>query len=115
MARAAYFTSDGFTGHQKGLIGHTISTGILPSQPASNKTFRPYSGGSGSNVQAVSVPSSVGTPSLRSLAPPSLWRLMTSVSLQWRPHFSAPDGSLCPASEPYPTASLFCAVAVPSE
>src|SRR3954462_1620355 len=115
MARAAYFTRDGFTGHQKGLIGHTINTGIFPFQPASSKAFRPYSGGSGSNVHAVSVPSSVGTPNFRSIVRDSSLRVMIRASLQYRPHIFAIDGSMYPASDPYPTASLFCAVAVPSE
>ena len=53
-----------FTGHQNGLIGQTASTGVLPSHPASRSALRPYSGPSGSNVHAVSVPSSVGTPKL---------------------------------------------------
>ena len=39
-----HFASDGFTGHQKGLIGQTASTGVAPSQPASRRALRPYSG-----------------------------------------------------------------------
>src|SRR5271165_583925 len=100
MERAAYFARDGFTGHQKGLMGQMIKTGVLPSHPASVKPLRPYSAGSGSKVQAVSVPSSVGTPSSRSTVRDSSLRVMMREFLQYRAHILATSGSMCPASDP---------------
>ena len=36
------FATDAFTGHSKGLIGQTTSTGVLPSHPTCLKTLCPY-------------------------------------------------------------------------
>src|SRR5947199_829185 len=106
---------EAFTGHSKGLMGHTTSTGVRPSQPTSRNTLWPYSGGSGSKVHAVSVPSSVGTPSSRRIVRDSSLRVMISEFLQYRAQSFLTDGSILPASEPYPTESLFCAAAMPRE
>ena len=46
----------GFTGHQKGLMGQSASTGVTPSQPASRSSWAPTSGAAGVKLQAVSVP-----------------------------------------------------------
>src|SRR4029077_10294406 len=113
--RTAYFATDAFTGHSNGLIGHTTSTGVRPSHPTFFNTLRPYSGGRGSNVHAVSVPNSVGTPSSRNTPRDSSFRVITNEFLQYRPHIFATSGSMCPASAPYPTDSLFCAAAIPSD
>src|SRR5436190_18362155 len=109
------FATDAFTGHSKGLIGHTTSTGVFPSHPTSRSAFCPYSEPSGSNVHAVSVPNSVGTPNSRRIRRDSSFRVITSEFLQYRPHIFATSGSICPASAPYPTDNLFSADAIPSD
>src|ERR1700688_5242721 len=114
-ARAAYFATDAFTGHSNGLIGHTTSTGVFPSQPTFLSTLCPYSGGRGSNVHAVSVPNSVGTPNSRNTVRDSSFLVIMNEFLQYRPHIFATSGSMCPASAPYPTDNLFCAAAIPSD
>src|ERR1700676_4577533 len=96
-------------------MGQTTSTGVRPSQPTFRSTLCPYSGGRGSNVHAVSVPSSVGTPSSRRTPRDSSLRVMTKEFLQYRPHIFATSGSMWPASAPYPTESLFCTAAIPSD
>src|ERR1700691_4316871 len=95
-------------------MGQIANTGIFPSQPASNNALRPYSGPSGSKVQAVSVPSSVGTPSFPKTLCDSIFRVMISESRQNRLHIFCSSGSISPASAPKPTLNLFCAAAIPS-
>ena len=79
----AYFATEAFTGHSNGLIGHTTSTGVssIPSyfsQYASAHT----PAGRGSNVHAVSVPNSVGTPSSRNTLRDSSFLVITNEFLQ---------------------------------
>src|SRR5277367_1579763 len=100
MECATHFGSDAVTGHQYGLIGQTARTGVVPSQPALRSDFFAYSGPSGSNVHAVSVPSSVGTPSLPRTACDSTLRVMTRESRQYRLHIFWTIGSMAPASAP---------------
>src|ERR1700675_2865120 len=114
-ARAAYFATDAFTGHSKGLMGHTTSTGVFPFQPNFRNTLCPYSGGRGSNVHAVSVPNSVGTPNSRKTVRDSSFLVITKEFLLYLPHIFATSGSMWPASAPYPTESLFCTAAIPSD
>src|ERR1700732_3442645 len=111
---AIHFASEGLTGHQNGLMGHTARTGVLPSQPASSSALRPNSGPSGSKVQAVSVPSSVGTPNFAKTLCDSIFRVMINESRQNRLHIFCNSGSISPASAPKPTLNLFCAAAIPS-
>src|SRR3981189_3497436 len=96
-------------------MGHTTSTGVLPSHPISLRTPWLYSAGAGSNVHAVSVPNSVGTPSSRRTFRDSSLRVITREFLQYRPHILATSGSICPASAPYPTDNLFSAAAIPRD
>src|SRR5580658_2122424 len=107
--------TDGFTGHQNGLIGHTISTGVVPSHPARCNAARPYSGPSGSKVRAASVPSSVGTPRWPSTVCDSGFRVIISDDLQYRRQSFCSIGFIAPAATPYPSETLFSAVASPSE
>src|SRR5262249_17340317 len=93
-ALAAYFATDAVTGHQNGLIGQTTSTGNFPSHPNFRSVVRPNSAGCGSNVHAVSVPSSVGTPSSRRTVRDSSLRVMTSELLQYLLHISAIGGPM---------------------
>jgi len=61
--RAAVLIKSGLAGQKNGLIGHTTSSGRTPSQPTSRRCAKPTSERAGSNVQAVSVPELVRTPS----------------------------------------------------
>src|SRR5216683_7099537 len=111
----AYLATEALTGHSNGLIGQTTRTGVRPSQPTCRKMLCPYSADRGSKVHAVSVPNSVGTPSSRSRVRDSSFLVITSEFLQYRLHIFSISGSMCPASAPYPTESLFWAAAMPSD
>src|SRR5215470_7064618 len=110
-----YFAIDAFTGHTYGWIGHSTRTGVFSSQPASSSVLRAYSGGCDSNVHAVSVPSSVGTPREFKSCCDSALRVIMSESWMYRPHMDSISASMWPASPPYPTDSLFSAEARPSD
>src|SRR5215471_8243360 len=96
-------------------MGQSARTGVFSSQPASRKTLRAYSGGCGSNVQAVSAPSSFGTPKPVSNCCDSRLRVMTNDSFVYRPHIHCSRSSMWPASPAYATESLFCAEDNPND
>src|SRR5262249_32083395 len=102
------------TGHTNGCMGQSARTGVLPSQPAFMSAARPYSGGCGSKVHAVSVPSSVEMPSSLRTSCDSGFRVMTSDSATYRRVIHFTSGSMLPASAPYARDNLFCADANPS-
>src|SRR5256885_15591267 len=67
-------------------MGQSTRTGVFSSQPASRKALRPYAAGCGSNVHAVSVPSSVEMASLPRTVCDSGLRVMTSESRTYFAH-----------------------------
>src|SRR5260370_37330154 len=107
MRCSAYLATEALTGHSNGLIGQTARTGVRPSQPTCRRMLCAYSADRGSNVHAVSVPNSVGTPSSRSRVRDSSFRVITSEFLQYRLHIFAHNGSKGQASAPSPPESLF--------